>query len=63
MILRKCRKENLLIPNIAKHGGDDGAGYEGATVIEPKKVRLKSFPIVSKIVFECFPLNYGLGIQ
>lgn len=36
MILRKTRKENLLIPNIAKHGGDDGS-YEGATVIEPKK--------------------------
>jgi len=37
MILRKCRRENLLCPNIAKHGGDDNAGYEGATVIEPKK--------------------------
>ena len=38
MLLRKCRKENLLIPNVAKHaGGDDGVGYEGATVIEPKK--------------------------
>lgn len=24
MLLRKTRKENLLIPNIAKHGGDDG---------------------------------------
>lgn len=38
MLLRKCRKERLLIPNIARHaaGGDD-AGYEGATVIEPKK--------------------------
>jgi DNA polymerase delta subunit 1 len=37
MLLRKTRKVNLLIPNVAKHGGDDGAGYEGATVIEPKK--------------------------
>jgi DNA polymerase delta subunit 1 len=37
MLLRKTKKENLLIPNIAKHGGDDGVGYEGATVIEPKK--------------------------
>ncbi len=37
MLLRKTRKVDLLIPNIAKHGGDDGAGYEGATVIEPKK--------------------------
>ena len=36
MILRKCRKVNLLVPNMAKHGGDDG-GYEGATVIDPKK--------------------------
>jgi DNA polymerase elongation subunit (family B) len=30
-------RENLLIPNIAKHGGGDEGGYEGATVIEPKK--------------------------
>lgn len=37
MILRKTRKVNLLIPNIAKHGGDDNATFEGATVIEPKK--------------------------
>lgn len=37
MLLRKCRKVSLLIPNIAKHGGDDVATYEGATVIEPKK--------------------------
>ena len=37
MLLRKTRKINLLIPNVAKHGGDDNAGYEGATVIEPKK--------------------------
>ena len=40
MLLRKCRRENLLIPNIAKHvrgGEEDGVGYEGATVIEPKR--------------------------
>lgn len=38
MLLRKTRKENLLIPNIAKHGGGgDDQGYEGATVIDPKK--------------------------
>ena len=36
MLLRKTGKENLLIPNIAKHGTDDST-YEGATVIEPKK--------------------------
>ena len=36
MLLRKTRKENLLIPNLAKHGGDDST-FEGATVIEPKK--------------------------
>ncbi len=36
MILRKTRKVNLLIPNIAKHGGDENT-FEGATVIEPKK--------------------------
>ena len=38
MLLRKCKRENLLIPNVAKHGGGgDDAGYEGAVVIEPKK--------------------------
>lgn len=37
MLLRKCRRENLLIPNVARHGGDAEATYEGATVIEPKK--------------------------
>jgi DNA polymerase delta subunit 1 len=36
MILRKCKKENLLVPHVAKSGGDD-SGYEGATVIDPKK--------------------------
>lgn len=36
MLLRKCLKERLLIPNIAKHGQDDTT-YEGATVIDPKK--------------------------
>jgi DNA polymerase delta subunit 1 len=36
MLLRKTKKLNLLIPNVAKHGGDD-ATFEGATVIEPKK--------------------------
>lgn len=37
MILRKARKVNLLIPNIAKHGGAENDTFEGATVIEPKK--------------------------
>ncbi|CAE7585421.1 POLD1 [Symbiodinium microadriaticum] len=38
MLLRKTRKVNLLIPNIAKHGGGgEDQGYEGATVIDPKK--------------------------
>lgn len=38
MILRKCRKENLLVPTLRKSGamGDD-ATYEGATVLEPIK--------------------------
>ncbi|KAG5179249.1 hypothetical protein JKP88DRAFT_270411 [Tribonema minus] len=36
MLLRKCKTENLLIPNLAKHGADQ-EGYEGATVIDPKK--------------------------
>lgn len=37
MLLRKCRRENLLIPNMARHGNSDEGGYEGATVIDPKK--------------------------
>ena len=36
MLLRKTQKEKLLIPNIARSGGNDET-YEGATVIEPKK--------------------------
>lgn len=38
MLLRKCRRENLLIPTLARQStsGSDVA-YEGATVIEPKK--------------------------
>ena len=37
MLLRKCGKSNLLIPNLPKRGSTDGVAYEGATVIEPKK--------------------------
>ena len=38
MILRKTRKINLLLPNIAKHGaGAEEEGYEGAFVIDPKR--------------------------
>jgi DNA polymerase delta subunit 1 len=38
MILRKTKKINLLLPNIAKHGaGAEEEGYEGAFVIDPKR--------------------------
>jgi len=37
MLLRKCLKEELVIPNMQRHGNADEGGYEGATVIEPKK--------------------------
>jgi len=39
MILRKCRRVNLLVPTLKKSGspqGDD-VGYEGATVLDPIK--------------------------
>lgn len=36
MLLRKCKKVKLLIPNLPKHAADQET-YEGATVIEPKK--------------------------
>lgn len=36
MLYRKCKKEKLLIPTLAKGAQPDsgGVGYEGATVIE-----------------------------
>lgn len=37
MILRKCRKEKLLVPTLAKRGNPSDAGYEGATVLDPVK--------------------------
>jgi hypothetical protein len=37
MLLRKCRRDSLLVPNLPKSQGDDTT-YEGATVIEPMKV-------------------------
>lgn len=39
MILRKCKKFDLIVPNFKRGENSDDAGYEGATVIEPKKVR------------------------
>lgn len=36
MILRKTRKEKLLVPHVSK-GASDESTYEGATVIDPKK--------------------------
>ena len=38
MILRKCRKEKLLVPTLKRSGIPGGdVGYEGATVLEPIK--------------------------
>lgn len=37
MILRKCRRENLLVPHVSKSGSDMENSYEGATVIDPKR--------------------------
>ncbi|KAL3911039.1 MAG: hypothetical protein SGILL_007442, partial [Bacillariaceae sp.] len=38
MILRKCRKVDLLVPTLKKSGfGGDEVGYEGATVLDPIK--------------------------
>ena len=38
MILRKCRKEKLLVPTLKKSGfNSDDVGYEGATVLDPVK--------------------------
>eukprot|EP01031_Cornospumella_fuschlensis_P034500 gene34500-41770_t len=37
MLLRKCKKSRMLIPHVNKAGAQDEGGYEGATVIDPKK--------------------------
>ena len=38
MILRKCRKEKLLVPTLKKSGfNSDDVAYEGATVLDPVK--------------------------
>jgi DNA polymerase delta subunit 1 len=38
MILRKCQRENLLVPTLKKQGnGGTDVGYEGATVLDPVK--------------------------
>ena len=37
MLLRKCRRVNLLIPTLQKSGQPDGVAYEGATVIEVRR--------------------------
>lgn len=37
MILRKCRKEKLLVPTLQKSGNMGQDGYEGATVLDPIK--------------------------
>jgi len=34
MLYRKCRKHNLVLPNLRKQFNEDG-GYEGATVLDP----------------------------
>ncbi|RYY86688.1 hypothetical protein EON63_05385 [archaeon] len=37
MLLRKCKKSKMLIPHVNKVGAQEEGGYEGATVIDPKK--------------------------
>lgn len=38
MLLRKCKREDLLIPTLNRQSNSGGdVAYEGATVIEPKK--------------------------
>ena len=37
MILRKCRREKLLVPTLTKRGNVNDVGYEGATVLDPIK--------------------------
>jgi DNA polymerase delta subunit 1 len=74
MLLRKCLKENLLIPNIAKHGGgDDGVSYEGATVIEPKKAYYEVpiatldfaslYPSIMQVIVDDFPISRNVCID
>ena len=37
MLLRKCKKESLVIPELKKNRSGDGVAYEGATVLDPIK--------------------------
>jgi DNA polymerase delta subunit 1 len=37
MILRKTKKEKLLVPHVSRSNEDNNVSYEGATVIDPKK--------------------------
>ena len=48
MLLRKCRKVGLLVPNLPKNASDDK--YEGATVIEPIKAYYQK-PIATLVIF------------
>ena len=62
MLLRKTRKVGLLIPNVAKHGGEDVASYEGATVIEPKKAYYE-VPIATLDFASLYPSIMQVGID
>lgn len=61
MLLRKTRKENLVIPNIAKHGSDE-ASYEGATVIDPKKA-FYEVPIATLDFASLYPSIMQVGMS
>jgi DNA polymerase delta subunit 1 len=61
MILRKTRNLQLLLPNIAKHGpGGEEEGYEGATVIDPKKAYYET-PIATLDFASLYPSIMQVG--
>ena len=54
MILRKCKKEKLLVPTLSKRGTTDDVGYEGATVLDPIKAYYKE-PIATLDFASLYP--------
>ncbi|CAH0475255.1 unnamed protein product [Peronospora belbahrii] len=54
MLLRKCKDASLVVPTLPRSQNNEEAGYEGATVIEPKKA-FYSVPIATLDFASLYP--------
>ncbi|KAG6966941.1 hypothetical protein JG688_00006535 [Phytophthora aleatoria] len=54
MLLRKCKDASLVVPTLPRSQNNEDAGYEGATVIEPKKA-FYSVPIATLDFASLYP--------